>query len=144
VIASLPKPNMTVKVVIDGNQTFSLEASHSSILFQGEAPGAYRDYYYAIYNDNVDEPSLLESFSREPVSKSTLNEFFNRSKNTHKLAPLPQVYQPLPVMNRIKSSLHGEEEIPTIHLWGNQSEIDRLHDNQLEDNKIKLNMDYIG
>jgi hypothetical protein len=145
VITALPKPNMSVKVVID-NKSFPLKADESSILFRGKAPKAHFSYHYAIFGDqdDNDRPTLFEAFSREPVSESTVNEFFNRSKNTHKLAPLPQVYQPLPVINRIKSDLHTEGEIPTIHLWGDQSEIDRLHDNQSEDIKIKLNMDYIG
>jgi hypothetical protein len=59
------------------------------------------------------------------------------------LAPLPQVYQPLSVLDRVQSDLHIEGEIPTIHLWGNQNEIDRMYQNQLEDIKIRLNMDYI-
>ncbi|KAI8881341.1 hypothetical protein K501DRAFT_189208 [Backusella circina FSU 941] len=133
---------MSVKVVIDGKQSYSLEADENSILFRGEAPEADSGYSYAIYNDK--EPSVLESFSRKPVTEKTVNEFFNRSKNQHELASLPQIYQPLPIMNRIKSDLHSEGQIPTIHLWGDQDEIDRLHDNQLEDIKIKLNMNYIG
>jgi hypothetical protein len=143
VVTSLPKPNMLVKVVIDDDHSYLLEADESSILFRGEAPEASSNYRYAIY-DGEGDTTLVESFSREPVSESTVNEFFNRSKNVHELAPLPQVYQPLSVLNRLQSDLHIEGEIPTIHLWGDQNEIDHMHQNQLEDVKIRLNMDYIG
>jgi hypothetical protein len=133
---------MSVTVVVD-NTSFPLQATDNSILFSGEAPAAESGYHYAILKDN--QVNAAEAFSRKPIADdSTVNEFFNRSKNTHELAPLPQVYTPLPIIDRIKSDLHVEGEIATVHLWGNQTEIDHLHDNQSEDLDIDLNMDYIG
>ncbi|KAI8881326.1 coth-domain-containing protein [Backusella circina FSU 941] len=133
---------MSVAVVVD-NTSFPLQASDNSILFSGEAPAAESGYHYTILKNN--QVNTSESFLREPVTdENTVNEFFNRSKNTHELAPLPQVYSPLPIIDRIKSDLHIEGQIATVHLWGNQTDIDHLHDNQSEDLDIKLNMDYIG
>jgi hypothetical protein len=140
VVTSLSEPSMSLSVIVD-NISFPLQSS-SSILFKGEAPAAKHGYQYAIFNNG--ELRTSEPFLRDPVSENTVNEFFNRSKNTYDITPLPQVYSPLPIINKIRSDLHRDGQIATIHLWGEQDEVDNLHNNQLDDIKVKLNMDYIG
>ncbi|KAI8880086.1 coth-domain-containing protein [Backusella circina FSU 941] len=140
VVASLPESNMSLFVIVD-NVSFPLQSS-SGILFKGEAPAAKYGYQYALFKN--DEISVSEPFLRDPISENTVNEFFNRSRNTYDISPLPQVFPSIPIINKIKSDLHKDGQISTIHLWGEQAEVDNLHNNQLDDIKVKLNMDYIG
>lgn len=62
---------MLVKVAIDDGQSYLFEANENSILFRGEAPEASSSYHYAIYDGDYNL-TLVESFSREPVSESTV------------------------------------------------------------------------
>lgn len=133
---------MDVAVVVD-NVVFPLKPEHG-ILYSGEAPPAKTGYNYA-FVDGADI-KISESFQRSPLSleSSTLNEFFNRSSNVYNIKPLPQVFPPLEIIHRIKSDLHIQSQIPTIHIYGEQSTIDTLHGSQLEDLDVKLNLAYIG
>ncbi|KAI8645156.1 coth protein-domain-containing protein [Parasitella parasitica] len=135
---------MSVAVVVDNN-TYILAASESAtLLYSGNAPTAQVGYHYAIVkSDNQIHAS--EAFSRAPVqSKFTENEFFNRSLSTHQLDSLPQVYKQMPYVNRIESDLHILNQIPTIQIWGNQTELDILHKDQLQDLKFRFNVTYYG
>ncbi|KAI8641497.1 coth protein-domain-containing protein [Parasitella parasitica] len=61
------------------------------------------------------------------------------------LTQLPTIMEPLPIINRIKSDLHIDGEIPTIHITGSQSAIDNLHANNYADIDVSdLNMTYIS
>lgn len=140
VITSPSSTSQSVAVVVD-NTTFPLSATNG-ILYSGEAPIAKGGYSYAILENSQINSS--EPFSRSPVTSNTPNEFFNRSRNEYQVVQLPQALPELPNINRVESKLHNISQIPTIHLWGNQSEIDFLHKNQLTDIDIRLNMTYIG
>ncbi|CEP14944.1 hypothetical protein [Parasitella parasitica] len=144
VIASPESPNMSVAVVVDNN-TYILGASESAtLLYSGNAPIAQVGYHYAIVN-SANQIHATEAFSRAPFQgESTENEFFNRSLSTHQLSSLPQVYKQMPYVNRIESDLHILNQIPTIQIWGNQTEIDMLHKEQLQDLKFKFNVTYYG
>lgn len=145
VIASPESADASVVVVVD-NTTWPLNAaSSSSILYQGEAPVAQSGYHYAIVDGNK-QVNATEGFSRAPIvdGKQTVNEFFNRSLNSYQFSSLPQVLPLLPVINRVKSDLHIQGQIPTMHIWGNETAVNYLHQNQLEDVDVELNLTYIG
>jgi hypothetical protein len=143
IIASPASADMSVAVVVDG-VTYPLSATGiRSLIYQGEAPAASNEYHYSIL-DSAKQVNASESFTRPPIHSNTLNEFFNRSSNSHELVTLPQVYDPLPVMNRIKSDLHIQGQIPTMHIWGNESAVAELHGKQLEDLDVELNLSYYG
>ncbi|GAN11375.1 hypothetical protein MAM1_0566c10934 [Mucor ambiguus] len=138
--------NMSVAVVVD-NTTYPLaaKASDGGLLYQGEAPVAQTGYHYAIL-DAMKQVNASEAFSRLPVmNKTTYNEFFNRSSNVYNVTSLPQILEPISAINRIESDLHLQDQIPTIHLWGNTTAIEALNGNQLdEDLNVELNMTYYG
>lgn len=140
VIAAPGSSSQTVAVVVD-DISWPLVAS-SGILYQGEAPVAKQGYHYAILEENK-QVSSSEGFSRTPVNSNTDNEFFNRPLNTYQVATLPQVLSPLDSINRITSDLHLHNQIPTIHIWGNETAVNSLHENQSEDIDVELNMTYI-
>lgn len=144
VIAAPDSIDYSVVVVVD-NTSWPLSVASSSILYQGEAPVAQFGYHYAILDGNR-QINATEEFSRAPVKtgNQTINEFFNRTQNIHQVFSLPQVLPPLPGINRIDSDLHIQGQIPTIHIWGNETAITYLHEHQLEDIDIEMNVTYIG
>ncbi|KAF1796993.1 coth protein-domain-containing protein [Mucor lusitanicus] len=135
---------MSVAVVVDNNMYRLAAPKAGDLLYSGSAPAAKNEYHYAIL-DSANQVNASEAFTRSPVlNESTANEFFNRSISTHQLTYLPQIYEPVPVIDRIDSNLHHLDQIPTIHIWGNQTEVDLLHKNQLEDLEFELNLTYYG
>lgn len=138
--------NMSVAVVVD-NTTYPLTAksNEGGLLYQGEAPVAQTGYHYAIL-DAMQQVNASEAFSRSPVmNDTTYNEFFNRSSNVYNVTALPQILEPISAINRIETDLHLQDQIPTIHLWGNATAIEALNGNQLdEDLDVELNMTYYG
>ncbi|KAI8636405.1 coth protein-domain-containing protein [Parasitella parasitica] len=144
VIASPASPDMSVAVIVD-NGTYHLTASTSgNLLYSGRAPAAQTAYHYVIL-DSANQVSASDAFFRPPIqNETTTNEFFNRSLATHQIEYLPQVYEPVPALNRIKSNLHILNQIPTIQIWGNQTAIDILHKNQFQDLEFELNVTYYG
>lgn len=145
VIASPPTADMSVAVIVDGSPYPLTAPATGDLLFSGSAPAAKSEYHYALLN-SANQVNASEAFTRVPVlnESTTTNEFFNRSMSTHQLASLPQVYEPAPVIDRIDSNLHQLGQIPTIHIWGNQTAVDLLHENQLEDLEFELNLTYYG
>lgn len=141
VIASPYTPEQSVVVVVD-DISWPL-ASAFGILYQGEAPIAQTGYHYAILESNQ-QVNTTEGFSRTPVPESTVNEFFNRASNQYEISPLPQFLAPLSSIDRIQSELHTLNQIPTIHIWGNETAVALLHENQSEDLDVELNFTYIG
>ncbi|GAA5798491.1 hypothetical protein HPULCUR_003895 [Helicostylum pulchrum] len=134
---------MSVAVVVD-EVTYPLQATFG-ILYKGDAPSATTEYHYA-FVDNKDV-KVSEPFTRPPLKdglSTTLNEFFNRSISTYEVNTLPQVLEPLSSIHRINSNLHNMNQIPSIHIYGNTSATKYLEDNPLEDNKVELNVAYIG
>lgn len=118
----------------------------STLLHTGEAPLSSSGYYrYALILKDNYSIAESENFTRtnNGSSDSTLNEYYGRSWNSWALDELPTILPPLPIIDRIESDLHIDGEIPTIHIIGNQTEIDTMHANQSEDVDIYLNMTYI-
>ncbi|GAA5808628.1 hypothetical protein MFLAVUS_002020 [Mucor flavus] len=138
-----PPSNMSVAVVVD-KISYPLQATFG-ILYKGDAPSSTTGYHYVFVDDK--DIKVSEPFTRPPLKEgtlTTLNEFFNRSISTYEVNTLPQVLEPLPSIHRINSNLHNMNQIPSIHIYGNTSATKYLEDNQLQDNKVKLNVAYIG
>lgn len=133
---------MSVAVVVD-NQTYPLsKENNNSLLYSGEAPVSQSGYHYAIL-DAQNQPNATEPFTRAPVQNSTFFEFFNRSMNLYNVTDLPQVYTP--ISDRIESQLHNRSYIPTVHIWGNETAVTALHQNQsTSELEVNLNMTYYG
>ncbi|KAG2211882.1 hypothetical protein INT47_004569 [Mucor saturninus] len=118
-----------MSVVVDDSVYHLYPNTTYPFLFSGKAPKAKVGYRYVKITDN---PSnyLSESFLRSPQDNTnTLHEFFNRTWNRHPNVQLPKIY-PLSIStNRLVSLLHKDDEIPTIHFSGNQTELDLMHHN---------------
>lgn len=143
-VVNLLNETHTMGVSVD-NVTYplSFDQKVTNMLYTGKAPVAKNGYQYVkiLKEDNSTE---AESFLRQPIQNSSLNEFYNRTWNTQTLSQLPIAFEPLEVINRIKSDLHRDGEIPTIHLVANQTAMDLMHkSNSSEDYKIRTNMTYI-
>ncbi|KAI8989560.1 coth protein-domain-containing protein [Pilobolus umbonatus] len=143
-VISLLKKDESMVVIVD-NKPYPLQRSDDTqILFSGEAPVASEGYKYAKVNQSSKDRTE-ESFLRKPTNQDTPNEFFNRSWNHYKMSPLPTLYKPLPSIHRIKSELHKEGEIPTIHLVGNATQFHILNNNiSLTDYSVMSKMTYIS
>ncbi|KAG1137492.1 hypothetical protein G6F37_011205 [Rhizopus arrhizus] len=144
VIALLNQTTFKSMAVIVDSISYPLEANRTfPVLFSGKAPSAKSGYHYAkVYVS--DNSTLAEPFERQPVNQSTPHEFFNRTWNTHDNAQLPQVYSPLSSIHRIKSNLHRDNEIPTIHIIGNQTELDQMKGNTTADVSVKTTVSYLS
>ncbi|RCH94288.1 hypothetical protein CU097_005599 [Rhizopus azygosporus] len=55
---------------------------------------------------------------------------------------LPQVYGPLDDIHRIESKLHRDNEMPTIHIVGNQPELDEMNHSITADISVKTDIAY--
>lgn len=146
-VVSLLPHNQAMGVVID-DQIYPLIETNkdSTLLHYGKAPKSNSGHYkYVILLKDNRQIVQCENFTRVLTrqDKSTLNEYFGRSWNKFDLPLLPTVLPPLSVIDRVQTKLHVDGEIPVIHLFGNQSEIDLVHKNQTSDIKIELNMTYI-
>ncbi|KAI8098289.1 coth protein-domain-containing protein [Gilbertella persicaria] len=137
--------NFMIAVNVD-DTLYPLHPSYG-ILFQGEAPAAKKGYRYSIINADDNIVNITEPFLRPPLEHnvvSTPNHFFNRSIDIHELNYLPQALEPISALNRVQSDLHIPSQIPTIHIYGNTSATQYLHENQLEDIEVNLDMTYIS
>ena len=143
-VISAVQENVKVVVVID-DKVFQLsQSSVSPLIHTGIAPSASVDYFYAKTKDG----SLVEReyMTRPPNiddSDDFPYQFYNRSRDRWDTASVPKVLDPLPVINRIDSDLHIYGEISTIHIIGNQTEIDQLHTNVFDDFEVMTDMVYI-
>ncbi|KAG0177315.1 hypothetical protein DFQ29_004985, partial [Apophysomyces sp. BC1021] len=61
-----------------------------------------------------------------------------------KVAKLPNVLPLLSSIDRIRTDLHVDGQIPTLYFSGNQTAIDIMHSNNTGDNKVITNMTYIS
>lgn len=132
VIATLNQTLYTsMSVIVDGT-AYPLESNTTyPIIFSGKAPVPKSGYCYAKTANSTDD-RLLESFLRFPEAiQSTPHEFFNRTWNKHANVRLPQVYSASSPRNRLVSSLHRDDEIPTIHFMANQTALDIMHQNAM-------------
>lgn len=130
-------------VIVDGTP-YPMDATPSSkLLFAGLAPAANNGYYYAMYdssNNLIDH----EPFVRKPFEGDTSpNEHYNRPINKWKIAQLPQVLEPLPLIHRIDSQLHKDGEIPTIHITGDPNAINNMHQSAKDDIQVNTTMTWI-
>lgn len=145
-VISLVPSDKIIGVIVD-DQLYPLASVDevSSILHTGEAPMASTGYKYAVIEKDNHDVVEEENFSRQPITNAseTLNEYYGRTWNSKKLSKLPVIMSPLPIIDRIDSDLHIDGEIPTIHLFGNQSAVDYIHGNQQSDIDINLSMTYI-
>ncbi|KAI8970669.1 coth protein-domain-containing protein [Pilobolus umbonatus] len=131
--------NHTVSVIVD-KKAYPLVPT--GVLYQGEAPIARSHYYYSMtVNSTV---VIKESFKRKAIKVNTPNEFFNRSINKHKIPKVPSVYPPLSSRNEVKSDLHRINEIPTINIFGDQSKMDFIHEDQDAEREAKMSFSYIS
>lgn len=144
VIALLNQTTFKSMAVVVDNVSYALESNATfPIIYSTTAPVAQTGYQYVkLYSSN--DSSLAESFTRLPTTVNTPHEFFNRSWNTHDNYQLPQVYPMLSTVNKIQSDLHKDNQIPTIHLIGNQTELDEMNTNSTADITVKVNMTYIS
>lgn len=127
------------------NQVYALNVSdESSLLYSGSAPAARVGYKYVILDNDGNTIIQQENFTRTPVlDDATYYEHYNRTWNKMVLDPLPTIMDPLPMIHRVKKDPHFDGQIPTIHITGNQSDIDFIHRNPREDVKVKMNITYI-
>lgn len=143
-VINLLNETHTMGVIVD-NVTYplSFDQDVTNMLYTGKAPVAKNGYRYVkITKENNNTET--ESFLRQPIQNNSFNEFYNRSWNTQNISQLPVTFEPLKAINRIKTDLHREGEIPTIHLVANQTAIDLMHNSgSSEDYKIDTNMTYI-
>lgn len=145
VISLLPKDDAAANmaVVVD-DHPYPLESTtSSSILFAGSAPAAQHHYYYAKVKQ---DGSVIEkeSFQRKPFDGDTTpNEHYNRSWNKWEITQLPNVLEPLPSIHRIKSDLHNDGEISTIHIVADAKQIQNMHEHSQDDIQVMTNMTFI-
>lgn len=141
VIAS-PGTDERMAVLVDG-QAYPLEAKTKStaLLHTGQAPSADA-YQYARLDKNGD---IIEKEAQIRHGTPTQNDFYNRSRNTYSVPSLQRTFPPASAIHRINTDqLHPQDEIPTIQIMADQSEIDHMHANPRDrDIKIKAKMAYI-
>ncbi|EIE77950.1 hypothetical protein RO3G_02654 [Rhizopus delemar RA 99-880] len=144
VIALLNQTVFKSMAVVVDNVSYPLESNTTfPIIYSAKAPAAQTGYQYAkVYSSN--DSMLIESFTRQPVTENTPHEFFNRSWNTHDNVQLPQIYSMLSSVNRISSDLHKDNQIPTIHIIGNQTELDEMNTNSTADITVQTNLSYVS
>ncbi|KAI8878014.1 coth-domain-containing protein, partial [Backusella circina FSU 941] len=142
-VISLATGTQSMAVVIDSKTyPLSIGDDQATLLYSGDAPKASDGYSYALMDN--DAIVYQENFTRSPVNEDTVNEFFNRSWNTWELDNLPVILPNLPIMDRIDSDLHIDGQIPTIHIIGNQTQLDSMHANSTSDIDVSVNMTYMS
>lgn len=139
--------NYALGVIVDNNKLYTLATAYaiSALYHTGEAPRPTLGYRYAIIDKDSGIIIEQEHFLRSPVAEdNTLNEYYNRTWNMMAVDKLPAIMEPLPILKRIQSDLHLEGQIPTIHITGNQTAIDIIHQNAREDIRVPdIKMTYI-
>ncbi|KAI9264731.1 coth protein-domain-containing protein [Sporodiniella umbellata] len=144
VISSLNQTIYRGLAVVVDNTTYMLDPyKEHSVLHVTMAPIAQKGYYYTKI-ETESKNSVREPFMRLPVQEDTLHEFFNRSWNTHNNYRLPQVYPMLPIAHRVPSKLHRDNEIPTVHIVGDQTEFDRMHKDSFGNVTVKTVVNYMS
>ncbi|KAG2193330.1 hypothetical protein INT47_012477, partial [Mucor saturninus] len=145
-VISLISKNQNIGVIVD-DHVYPLSNNNEAtpLLHRGQAPISSTGYKYAIISSH--QVLDIENFTRPcPSENIQTNDYYGRSWNSyHNLTRLPTLLPPLDIMDRIQSDLHIENEIPTIHLYGNQTRIDYMHHHQDDKTvRVKLNMAYIS
>ncbi|KAI8146998.1 coth protein-domain-containing protein [Fennellomyces sp. T-0311] len=128
-------------VMIDNKRYDLSQSTVDPIVFTGSAPEGQNGYYYAkITEDAITE---REPFIRRPIKDDfTPFEFYNRSQIKWEITPMPQIFEPS--FKRVQNDLHMEGQISTIHIIGNQSDIDTMHKNiSSHDFEVNVNFTFI-
>ncbi|CEP15201.1 hypothetical protein [Parasitella parasitica] len=134
---------LAMGVLIDDYKTpFPLTASADiPYIYTGYAPIAKSSYSYVRFNKNSWSLEEREAFSRDAVETDTVFEFYNRSQNTYSVPGLPQLYEPIDSMNRVKSDLHYNDRIPAIFLSG---DISSFQTNSSKGVNAAVDVTYVG
>ncbi|KAI9251873.1 coth protein-domain-containing protein [Phascolomyces articulosus] len=151
VISLIDNAKTAMAVVVD-DKPYSLHVTpESALLHIGSAPKAKKGYYYAIIKRDQVQNETMVLLEHEPFVRSlpaggntTPNEFYNRSRNSFDITPIPKVLDPLPFIDRIKSKLHQPGQIATIHIVGPQDQIDHMHKKSKKDIQVMTNVTYIS
>ncbi|KAL0094855.1 coth protein-domain-containing protein [Phycomyces blakesleeanus] len=141
-VISLEGGRQDISVVVDTISYPLLQSAQVPVLYTGSAPIASKDYKYSMGTGR--NSMKTENFSRNKTEESTPNETFGRPWNTRVLSKLKSALPPIPSIDRIKSLLHIDGEIATIHLSGNQSAFDNMHNNPMEESLVAANVSYIS
>ncbi|KAI8091034.1 coth protein-domain-containing protein [Gilbertella persicaria] len=120
------------------------KADQSRILYSGKAPVALKGYSYAVVDTDTGSIIEREPFTRNPINMDTLNEFYSRTWNTFSISRLPSLFSKLQSINQIDSDLHQYDQIPTLHLFGEETDVNKMHNNISSDIEISLGLTYIG
>ncbi|ORY98112.1 coth protein-domain-containing protein [Syncephalastrum racemosum] len=112
------------------------------MLHQGAGPDG-ETYRYVLVKEGTDEIVDQESFDRPGGENTPMNEFYGRSW-TRKYGV--RTFEPIvpAKYDRVPSNLHPQDQIPTLHIIGNQDDIDTLHKNYLQDIDTHVNVTYIS
>ncbi|KAI7865497.1 coth protein-domain-containing protein [Spinellus fusiger] len=131
-------------VLINGNVHIMEPYEKGSILFRGEAPSG-QHYRYVKIMKKTQNIIDQEPFERDPIfDDSTFNEFYGRKwtyKDIETFAPLPNYPR---TFNRLESRYHALNEIPSIHLTANATDVELLHTYYMEGITITANMTHIS
>ncbi|MBM6383957.1 MAG: hypothetical protein JSY10_08170 [Paenibacillus sp.] len=121
-VISLVPNNQTLGVIVDDSfYPLTSTSDVSTLLRYDEAPTSTSEYKYVFAQSDNNQIIETEKFSRTINENETkLNKCYGRAWNSYdKIKKLPTILPPLPIINRIESDLHIENEISTIHLLGN-------------------------
>ncbi|KAI8146732.1 coth protein-domain-containing protein [Fennellomyces sp. T-0311] len=151
-VISLVTDKKASMVVFVDDQQHGLKRSESGspLLHCGKAPAPKESYYYAVARKG--KVIERETFARQPMREPPMlkkythavHDFYNRTQNVWPVTQLPQLYKPLSVIHRTPADYHVDGEIPTIHLIADQTEIDDMHENNMERIKVKTKMFYLS
>ncbi|KAI9020007.1 coth protein-domain-containing protein [Phycomyces nitens] len=131
-----------MSVVVD-NISYPLSSSPNvPVLYTGSAPKAINGYSYAVTTGA--NGTTIEPFTRKQTNETTPNETFGCPWNKFPLSKVNPILPPLPAIHRVESPLHIDGEIPTIYLSGNQTALDNMHTNSMDDINVSINMTYIS
>jgi hypothetical protein len=128
-------------VTID-NATYPLnQSSESPLLYTGQAPSG-SPYSYCVL-DAANSVVQQELFARPALAgNNSLNEVYNRTNNIVGIPALPKIWDSV-YKTDVSNSLHIDGQIAVIHIQGNESEIEAIHNNNTLEDKVAGNMTVI-
>ncbi|ORY98113.1 coth protein-domain-containing protein [Syncephalastrum racemosum] len=121
-------------------------ASFGSIEWDKEKRGSAPEgvsYRYVLVKQGTVQVVDEEPFTRTNLKEVGLNQFYGRpwtrKEDVRTFEPIaPARY------DRVASNLHPQDQIPTLHIIGDQNDIDTLHKNYLQDIDTHVNVTYIS
>ncbi|KAI9279635.1 coth protein-domain-containing protein [Sporodiniella umbellata] len=127
-VIAFPEGNQNVGVSVGGQVVQLQKSSAHPNIFSGAAPFG-SSYQYAIMDGQTNHPESTTRKLAEGVT-STGNEFFNRSQTVYDVPALPQAFNP--VYPTLYTNLNNANEVATIIMSVNASQLDAFHKNPLE------------